>query len=124
MRKIAHRRCIAIKRAVFLGAAIWHFLVATPALAHVKMKMRVTAYCNRGKTKSGIMAKQGCIASDPAIVPIGSTVYIPGYGYGKCVDTGRKVKGHHLDVWLPSRSSCVQWGNKKLFVHVNKKYVR
>ena len=61
-----------------------------------------TAYCLRGTTATGLTTHKGIIATDPSVFPMGTRMYVPGYGYGKAEDTGGKIIGHHIDVWMPS----------------------
>lgn len=67
----------------------------------------VTAYCLRGRTASGVYVHTGTVAVDPNVIKLGSRLWIPHYGHGKAEDTGRAVRGFHVDEW---RASCnVAW---------------
>lgn len=50
------------------------------------------------------------IAVDPAIIPLGSKVYIPGYGLAIASDTGGLIKGNRIDLFLNSEDECINWG--------------
>ena len=76
------------------------------------------AYCINGRTASGAYTSKGCIAVDPRVIPMGSKIYIPGYGWGKAMDTGGSVKGNVIDVWFPSNSECMQWGVRTVKITV------
>ena len=78
----------------------------------------VTSYSLRGATFTGTRARRGVCAVDPRHVPLGSRLFIPGYGWAKAEDTGRKVRGRRLDVWLPSRGACLRWGVQRLRVRL------
>lgn len=69
-------------------------------------------------TRSGIPVDHGVVAVDPDVIPIGSVVYIPGYGYAVAADTGGMIRGRRVDVYLPSRGEAVAWGVKRLKVTV------
>lgn len=50
------------------------------------------------------------IAVDPSIIPLGSKVYIPGYGLAIASDTGGLIKGNRIDLFLNSEYECINWG--------------
>lgn len=68
-----------------------------------RLRVLVTAYCLRGRTFTGSRVGHGSVAVDPDVIPLGSKLFIPHYGYGHAVDTGSAVLGRHVDEW---RSSC------------------
>lgn len=72
-----------------------------------------TAYCEQGTTATGTQAGPGSIAVDPTIIPLGSHLYVEGYGEGWAVDTGSAIRGYIIDVWLPDPQTCREWGRKK-----------
>ena len=88
------------------------------------LDVKVTAYCahapcvNRetGLTKSGKKVKRGMCAADWAIYPQGSRFWVPGYGLCVVEDTGRLVKGKHLDLFFDDINDARQWGVKYLTV--------
>ena len=83
---------------------------------------RATAYCQTGVTKSGEWTKRHLVAADPDVLPIGTRIKIRRAGRysGEYVvaDTGSKVKGRHLDIYMPSENSCKLFGSKKIKVKV------
>lgn len=61
------------------------------------------------------------IAADPKVFPIGTVLYIPGYGYGVVADTGSAVKGHTIDLYFETKDQIYkEWGKKTLNVFVVK----
>ncbi len=84
---------------------------------------RATAYtpydpgCS-GTTATGTKAGYGTIAVDPNLIPLGSRVYIPGYGVGIAEDTGGAIKGSRVDVCYETREQALEWGVKYLPVYV------
>lgn len=85
-----------------------------------------TAYCNgcSGTTKIGIDLRanpnQKVIAVDPSIIPLGSRVWVEGYGEAVAGDTGGAIKGHKIDVFIPGVDSALAWGVKKVRVKILK----
>ncbi len=53
-----------------------------------------------GLTATGIRAKYGVVAVDPRIIPLGTRLYIPGYGYAIAADTGGAIKGRRIDLCI------------------------
>lgn len=87
------------------------------------LQAKVTAYtpydpgCN-GVTYTGTKARQGVIAVDPSIIPLGTKVYIPGYGLAIAEDIGGAIKDNRIDVCFESRSTALEWGVKDMMVYV------
>lgn len=62
------------------------------------------------------------IAADPKIFPIGTVLYVPGYGYGVVADTGSAIKGKRIDLYFETKDQVYkEWGKKKLNVFIVKK---
>lgn len=62
------------------------------------------------------------IAADPKVFPIGSVLYIPGYGYGIVADTGSAIKGKKIDLYFETKDQVYkEWGKKKLNIFLVKK---
>jgi len=81
-----------------------------------------TAYAQHGITASGQYVHRHVVAADPAILPIGSRIKIRRAGRysGEYVvaDTGEKIEGRHLDIYLPSARVCKKFGTKYVRVRV------
>lgn len=56
------------------------------------------------------------IAVDPSFIPLGSKVYVEGYGYAIASDTGGAIKGNIIDLFLNSSSECKSWGRRPVTV--------
>lgn len=52
------------------------------------------------------------IAVDPKVIPLGSLVYVHGYGFAKATDTGSAINGMIIDVYMNSEQECKAWGRK------------
>jgi 3D (Asp-Asp-Asp) domain-containing protein len=82
---------------------------------------QATAYSLRGRTFSGVYVRRGVIAADPRVIPIGSVVQLitPGYsGIYTVQDTGGKIKGKIIDVWVGSYREARIFGRRQIKVHV------
>ena len=58
-------------------------------------------------------AGRGTLAADTSVLPFGTIVEVPGYGYGRVEDRGGAIKGNRLDLWFPSHSEAQRWGRQK-----------
>ena len=98
------------------------------AVAGKTITMEATAYnwdcatCNgRGLTATGYNLKanpDGVIAVDPRVIPLGTKVYVEGYGYAVARDTGGAVKGNRIDVHMRSISAARQFGRQTVKVTI------
>ncbi len=82
---------------------------------------RATAYCLRGKTASGRMVRRGLVAADPRVLRLGSRIKMSAGKYsGNYVvaDTGGKIRGRVLDIWVPSCAEARRWGRRSVQVKV------
>jgi 3D (Asp-Asp-Asp) domain-containing protein len=82
-----------------------------------------TAYSETGITKSGLPVVPGLVAADPHVLPLGSWIKIDGPLYSgiyQVMDTGRLVKGKHIDIYLPRTTSAINYGVRKIKVTVLK----
>ncbi|HWK23853.1 MAG TPA: 3D domain-containing protein [Ureibacillus sp.] len=83
-----------------------------------------TAYCEgcSGTTAIGIDLRsnpnQKVIAVDPNIIPLGTKVWVEGYGEAIAADTGSAIKGHKIDVFIPTRNAALEWGRKQVKVKI------
>ena len=83
-----------------------------------------TASCNgcSGTTATGVNlhANPGAkvIAVDPNVIPLGSKVYVEGYGYAVASDTGGAIKGSKIDVFFPSKTDAYRWGRKTVKIKI------
>jgi peptidoglycan DL-endopeptidase CwlO len=81
-----------------------------PPQSGSKVTVSSTGYCLRGTTATGIPVGWGVIAVDPSLIPLGTRMFVPGYGEGVAADTGSAVKGAVIDLWFPTCAQALQWG--------------
>ena len=83
-----------------------------------------TAYCEgcSGVTAAGIDLKANpdakVIAVDPSVIPLGTKVYVEGYGYATAADTGGAIKGNKIDVFIPTQSAALSWGKRQVEIQI------
>ncbi|MFJ7935829.1 3D domain-containing protein [Sporosarcina sp. NPDC096371] len=83
-----------------------------------------TAYCEgcSGTTAYGIDLRANpnhkVIAVDPNLIPLGTKVWVEGYGEAIAADTGGAIKGHKIDVFIPSYDGAMEWGVRKVKMKV------
>jgi 3D (Asp-Asp-Asp) domain-containing protein len=61
------------------------------------------------------------VAADPAVLPIGKWIIVPGYADGRPVrvlDTGKALRGNRIDVFMTSHEQAKRWGRKVLTILV------
>jgi 3D (Asp-Asp-Asp) domain-containing protein/peptidoglycan hydrolase CwlO-like protein len=81
-----------------------------PPQSGSKVTVSSTGYCLRGTTATGIPVGWGVIAVDPSFIPLGTRMFVPGYGEGVAADTGSAVTGAVIDLWFPTCAQALQWG--------------
>lgn len=83
-----------------------------------------TAYCEgcSGITANGTDIRSNpnlkVIAVDPRIIPLGTRVWVEGYGEAIAADTGGAIKGNKIDVFIPTKGQALEWGVKTVTVKV------
>ena len=80
------------------------------------MTVSSTGYCLKGNTATGVPTSPGVIAVDPAVIPLGTRMYVPGYGEGVAADTGSAIQGQTIDVWFESCTTALAWGRKTVTI--------
>lgn len=104
-----------------LVMTVW--LVPAPAKArHRTMTMRATAYTGHGRTASGKRVRRGMIAADRRVLPLGTKVRLKNVGQYSGVyrveDTGGKIRGRKIDIYMPSRRAAKRFGRQTAKVEV------
>ena len=92
---------------------------APPPKGGTRMTVSSTGYCLRGTTATGIPVGWGVIAVDPAVIPLGTRMFVPGYGEGVAADTGSAVRGATIDLWFPTCTQALQWGRRSVTITIH-----
>ena len=83
-----------------------------------------TASCEgcSGITSTGIdlnaNPNQKVVAVDPTVIPLGSKVWVEGYGEAIAGDIGGAIKGNKIDVYMPSYNDAINWGRQSVKVKI------
>jgi uncharacterized protein YabE (DUF348 family) len=99
-----------------------HGIDHTSRLAASALDMIATAYtagcygCS-GITAIGRPAGHGIVAVDPSVIPLGTRLYIPGYGFAIAGDTGGAIRGNRIDLGFDSYSDAIRFGRREVTVY-------
>jgi resuscitation-promoting factor RpfB len=90
--------------------------------------MSATAYSNRRSTildgkdhlygYSGLWLHYGTCAVDRRLIPMGTVLYVEGYGYAVAADTGTSINGNCIDLFFNSYGDACNWGRRSVKVYV------
>ena len=92
--------------------------VALPTTGTRTFVADAVAYHLPGKTASGLPVGVGVIAVDPTVIPLGTRVFIPGYGPAVAADVGTAIKGNIIDLWMPSTAQARTWGRRTVTITI------
>jgi 3D (Asp-Asp-Asp) domain-containing protein/peptidoglycan hydrolase CwlO-like protein len=92
--------------------------VGTPSVTNGPRTLTVasTGYSMPGRTATGLPVGFGVVAVDPAVIPLGTRISIPGYGEGVAADTGSAVQGMTIDLWFPTLVQALAWGRRTVTI--------
>jgi 3D (Asp-Asp-Asp) domain-containing protein len=98
-------------------------MTGTVRLADAALQMVATAYTPQctgcsGITASGRPAGHGIVAVDPHYIPLGTRLYIPGYGHALAGDTGGAIRGNRIDLGFESNRDALRFGRRPIVVYV------
>ncbi|WNC13911.1 3D domain-containing protein [Brevibacillus brevis] len=97
-------------------------VIATGYYAGYESTGKNPSHPSYGITYSGVKVRRddySTIAADLRIFPIGTVLYIPGYGYGVVADKGGAIRGHKIDLYFETKQDVFkQWGKKAVDVYV------
>jgi uncharacterized protein YabE (DUF348 family) len=87
------------------------------------MTMEATAYLPtdgspEGLTATGVPARHGIVAVDPRVIPLGTRVYVKGYGLALAADTGGAIKGDKIDLCIENADEAWAFGRRPVKVYI------
>ena len=87
------------------------------------IRVEATAYSSEqadlsNYTALGTICRRGVIATDPYVIPLGTRVFIPGYGYAVAEDTGGAIVGHKIDVAFDTIAECYEFGRQIIDIYI------
>ena len=85
--------------------------------------MEATAYTpfddgQSGLTASGIPARHGVVSVDPRVIPLGTRIYVMGYGPALAADTGGAIKGARIDLCFDEYNEAIRFGRRTVEVYI------
>ena len=108
-----------MKLLISLLAGALFFVSAEAITSESKKPYIATAYCLKGRTASGRKVSRGIVAADPKIHKLGSRIYIHAGQYSGqylVADTGGKIKGRRVDIWVPTVKEAIKFGKRQVFI--------
>lgn len=97
------------------GASAFSEQAAEPSY---RLKVDAVAYHLPGKTASGLPVARGIVAVDPRLIPLGTRLFVPGYGKAIAADVGTAIKGRIIDLWMPTTAAARTWGRRTVLITV------
>ncbi|MBD0330491.1 MAG: 3D domain-containing protein, partial [Thermoleophilia bacterium] len=91
---------------------------ATPSAR--TLRVVASGYALTGPTASGVQAGWGVVAVDPAVIPLGTRLTVPGYGEAVAADVGSAVRGAEIDLWFPSQREALAWGRRTVTITLHR----
>ena len=100
----------------------YEFSAEVPEFSRV-IRVEATAYSSAQAglsdyTALGTLCRRGVIATDPNIIPLGTRVFIPGYGYAVAEDTGSAIYGNKIDVAFDTIAECYEFGRQFIDIYI------
>lgn len=95
----------------------------SPSRYSRSLTMNASAYSrfdsgNSSYTCRGNLLRKGLVAVDPNVIPLGTRLYIPGYGYAIADDTGGAIRGNTIDLAFDSHEEAIQFGRRRITVNI------
>jgi len=87
------------------------------------MAFMATAYCGGTRTADGTTVAEGIVAADPTLLPIGTVIQMTGVpkpydGIYTVRDTGSKIQGRRVDLYIANCVEAVRFGRRSVRVTV------
>jgi 3D (Asp-Asp-Asp) domain-containing protein len=111
-----------MRKRLFAGLLVLSLLIVAAPAKQLDGTYVATAYAITGITASGEWTHRHVVAADPDLLPIGTRIKIRRAGRysGEYVvaDTGAKIQGRRLDIYMPTEAECKKFGVKRVNVKV------
>jgi len=91
---------------------------SAPAEGGRTLTVDAVAYSLPGYTASGLPVGKGVVAVDPSVIPLGTRMFVPGYGPAIAADVGSAIKGLIIDLWFPTYEQAAAWGRKTVTITI------
>jgi 3D (Asp-Asp-Asp) domain-containing protein len=88
---------------------------SSPPAGKRQLVVSATCYDLSGTTATGMPVGQGVVAVDPSVIPLGTRMYVPGYGNGVAADVGGGINGAVIDLWM-TPTQCAAWGRRTVTI--------
>jgi uncharacterized protein YabE (DUF348 family) len=113
-----------VNRVVAYGTQDQPIFIASrggPSLLGVSsLTMVATGYSGGGNTATGDAVRVGCAAVDPSVIPLGTRLFIPGYGQAIADDVGGAIVGNRIDLYFSTEEQARQFGRRTVTVYILK----
>ncbi|HHY14058.1 MAG TPA: DUF348 domain-containing protein [Thermoanaerobacterales bacterium] len=93
-------------------------MTATAYDAGVKSTGKTPDHPQYGITSTGVKVRKGIASVDPKTIPLGSRLYVTGYGPALAADTGSAIKGNRIDLYHETYEEAMRFGRKKVKVYI------
>jgi len=120
-RQLTSREVIepAVNKLVMIGSS----LVVSRGGENIRytraLDMLASGYTYTGnKTASGVVPHYGVAAVDTSRIPMGTRLYVDGYGYATALDRGSAIKGNRIDLFFGTSNEAMRWGLRRVKVYV------
>jgi 3D (Asp-Asp-Asp) domain-containing protein len=91
---------------------------SSPVAGKRQLVVSATCYDLSGRTATGMPVGQGVVAVDPSVIPLGTRMYVPGYGNGVAADVGSGIQGATIDLWM-TPTQCAAWGRRTVTITIS-----
>lgn len=106
------------------AAVCWGLVGTAGAARRTRYHFLATAFSAEGITAAGVVTNVGIVAADPDVLPLGTRIRVTGAGRYSgtylVADTGEKVDGKHIDIYLPNHAAALKFGKRMVRVRVLK----
>jgi len=120
--RLEARARLVVRRSHVVEAQAEAAAAAEPSVAPAApgtLTVSATGYSLSGETSTGLPVGPGVVAVDPAVIPLGTSMSIPGYGEGVAADTGSGVQGSAIDIWFPTLADALAWGRRTVTISLH-----